>query len=55
MTSKERMQLMINDLIEGYLSIADKYCDCTSPELRDSLIADLKKLKWLYNSYKNII
>lgn len=58
MTSKERMQLMINDLIEGHLSIAeiaDKYCDCTSPELRDSLIADLKKLKWLYNSYKNII
>ena len=56
MTSKERMQLMIYDLVEGHLSIdeiADKYC--ASPELRDSLIADLKKFKWLYNSYKNII
>ena len=57
MTAEERMQLMRNDLIEGHLStaeIADKYCDCASPELRDSLIAELKKLKWLYNSYKNI-
>mgnify|MGYP004498438155 CR=1 FL=1 len=56
MTAKERMQLMIHDLVEGHLSIdeiADKYC--ASPELRDSLIADLKKFKWLYNSYKNII
>ena len=54
MTAKERMQLMIHDLVEGHLSIdeiADKYC--ASPELRDSLIADLKKFKWLYNSYKN--
>lgn len=58
MTAEERMQLMIHDLVEGHLSIAeiaDKYCDGASPELRDSLIADLKKLKWLYNSYKNII
>ena len=57
MTAEERMQLMIKDLVEGHLStaeIADKYCDCASPELRDSLIAELKKLKWLYNSYKNI-
>lgn len=57
MTAEERMQLMIHDLVEGHLSIveiADKYCDCASPELRDSLIAELKKLKWLYNSYKNI-
>lgn len=56
MTAEERMQLMIHDLVEGHLSIdeiADKYC--ASPELRDSLIADLKKFKWLYNSYKNII
>lgn len=57
MTAEERMQLMIHDLVEGHLSIveiADKYCDYASPELRDSLIAELKKLKWLYNSYKNI-
>lgn len=57
MTAEERMQLMIKDLVEGHLSIAeiaDKYCNCASPELRDSLIAELKKLKWLYNSYKNI-
>lgn len=57
MTAEERMQLMVHDLIEGHLStaeIADKYCDCASPELRDSLIAELKKLKWLYNTYKNI-
>ena len=57
MTAEERMQLMIHDLVEGHLSIveiADKYCDCASPELRDLLIAELKKLKWLYNSYKNI-
>lgn len=49
---------MIHDLVEGHLStaeIADKYCDSASPELRDLLITDLKKLKWLYNSYKNII
>ena len=56
MTVEECTKLMINALIEGHLSIdeiADKYC--ASPELRDSLIADLKKFKWLYNSYKNII
>ena len=58
MTAEERMQLMIHDLVEGHLSIAeiaDKYYDSASPELRDLLITDLKKLKWLYNSYKNII
>lgn len=56
MTVEERIQLMVYDLIEGHLStaeIADKYCDCASSELRDSLIAELKKLRWLYNSYKN--
>lgn len=55
MTVEECTKLMINALIEGHLStadIVDKYCE--SPELRDSLIVDLKKLKWLYNSYKNI-
>ena len=52
MTAEERMQLMIKDLVEGHLStaeIADKYCDCASPELRDSLIAQLEELKGLYN------
>lgn len=56
MTVEERIQLMVHDLIEGHLStaeIADKYCDCASSELRDSLIAELKKLRWLYNYYKN--
>ena len=57
MTAEERMELMRNDLIEGHLSIAkiaDKYCDCASSELRDSLISKLEELKRLYN-YKRII
>ena len=57
MTAEERMELMRNDLIEGYLSaaeIADKYCDCASSELRDSLISQLEELRRLYN-YKRII
>ena len=57
MTAEERMELMVHDLIEGHLSttkIADKYCDCASPELRDSLISQLEELKRLYN-YKRII
>ena len=52
MTAEERMQLMIKDLVEGHLStakIADKYCDCASQELRDSLIAQLEELRGLYN------
>ena len=52
MTAEERMQLMIKDLVGGRLStaeIADKYCDCASPELRDSLIAQLEELRGLYN------
>ena len=57
MTAEECMQLMVHDLIEGHLStaeIADKYCDCASPELRDSLIADLEYLKHLYK-FKRIL
>ena len=57
MTAEERMQLMIHDLVEGHLStaeIADKYCDCASSELRDSLISQLEELRRLYN-YKRII
>lgn len=57
MTAEERMQLMVHDLIEGHLStaeIADKYCDCASLELRDSLISQLEELRRLYN-YKRII
>ena len=57
MTAEERMQLMIHDLVEGHLStakIADKYCDCASSELRDSLISQLEELKRLYN-YKRIL
>ena len=57
MTTEECMKLMINDLIKGYLStaeIADKYCDCASPELRDSLITQLEELRRLYN-YKRIL
>ena len=57
MTAEECMQLMAHDLIEGHLStaeIADKYCDCASSELRDSLISKLEELKRLYN-YKRII
>lgn len=57
MTAEERMQLMIKDLVEGHLStaeIADKYCNCASSELRDSLIAQLEELRRLYN-YKRII
>ena len=57
MTTEEYMKLMINDLIESHLStveIADKYCDCASPELRDSLITQLEELRRLYN-YKRIL
>lgn len=55
MTAEERMELMRNDLIEGRLSaVADKYCDCASPELRDSLISQLEELRRLYN-YKRIL
>lgn len=52
MTAEERMQLMIDDLMKSHLStaeIVDKYCDCASPELRDSLIAQLEELRGLYN------
>ena len=57
MTAEECMKLMRNDLIQGHLStveIADKYCDCASPELRDSLITQLEELRRLYN-YKEIL
>ena len=57
MTTEECMKLMVHDLIEGHLStveIADKYCDCASPELRDSLITQLEELRRLYN-YKRIL
>ena len=57
MTAEECMQLMVHDLVEGHLStaeIADKYCDCASLELRDSLISQLEELRRLYN-YKRII
>ena len=57
MTAEECMQLMVYDLIEDHLSIAeiaDKYCDCASSELRDSLISQLEELRRLYN-YKRII
>lgn len=57
MIAEECMQLMIHDLVEGHLSIAeiaDKYCDCASSELRDSLITQLEELRRLYN-YKRII
>ena len=57
MTAEECMKLMINDLMKSHLStveIADKYCDCASPELRDSLIIQLEELRRLYN-YKRIL
>ena len=57
MTAEECMKLMINDLMRSHLStveIADKYCDCASPELRDSLITQLEELRRLYN-YKRIL
>ena len=57
MTAEERMQLMIKDLVEGHLPVAeitDKYFNCATSELRDSLIAQLEELRRLYN-YKRII
>ena len=57
MTAEECINLMRNDLIEGHLStveIVDKYCNCASSELRDSLITQLEDLRRLYN-YKRIL
>lgn len=57
MIAEECMKLMRNDLIEGHLStveIVDKYCNCVSSELRDSLITQLEDLRRLYN-YKRIL
>lgn len=57
MTAEECMKLMRNDLIEGHLStveIVDKYCNCASSELRNSLITQLEDLRHLYN-YKRIL
>lgn len=57
MTVEECTKLMRNDLIEGHLSaaeIADKYCDCASLELRDSLISQLEELRRLYK-FKSIL
>ena len=51
------MELIGNDLIKCHLStveIVDKYFDCASPELRDSLISQLEELRRLYN-YKEIL
>lgn len=52
MTAEECMELMRNDLIEGHLSaaeIADKYFNCATSGLRDSLIAQLEELRGLHN------
>ena len=57
MTAEECTKLMINAFIEGHLStddIVDKYCEWASPELRNSLIADLEYLKHLYK-FKRIL
>lgn len=57
MTAEECMKLMRNDLIEGHLStveIVDKYCNCASSELRNSLIVNLEYLKYLYK-FKRIL
>ena len=57
MTAEECIKLMRNDLIERHLAtaeIADKYCDCASPKLRDSLITQLEELRRSYN-YKEIL
>lgn len=53
MTAEEHLELMRNDLIEGQLStaeIADKYCECATSELRDSLISQLETLRQLYST-----
>lgn len=55
MTAEECMKLMRNDLIESHLPVAkivDKYCNCSSSELRDSLIAQLESLRQLYSTKK---
>ena len=57
MTAEECTKLMINALIEDHLSIddiVDKYCEWASPELRNSLIADLEYFKHLYK-FKRIL
>ena len=57
MTTEECMKLMINDLMESYLStveIADKYFDFVSPELRSLMSTQLEELRSLYN-YKEIL
>lgn len=52
MTQTECIELVKNALMENKLSveeIADKYCECSTPELRARLIFKLKELKkeWL--------
>lgn len=57
MTAEECMEFVKNDLMDDHLpvaKIADKYFNCATSELRDSLIAQLEELKRLYN-YKRII
>lgn len=51
MTVEECVKLMVKDLKESHLPVAkivDKYCNCDSSEFRDSLIAHLEALRFLY-------
>lgn len=53
MTAEERLNCMRNDLIAGQLStaeIADKYFNCATSALRDSLISQLETLRQLYST-----
>lgn len=48
MTSYECIESMIKDLMENKLSIdqvADKYCKCSTPKLRNRLVIGLKMFK----------
>lgn len=53
MTAEECLNCMRNDLMEGQLStaeIADKYFNCATSALRDSLISQLETLRQLYST-----
>lgn len=51
----ELLEKMCTEMAQGgnVEEIADKYVKCSTPELRDELIAGLKAIQWLNDSINN--